>query len=175
MLLLRQDHSAIMNDPDDFGFGDISPNTLEAEKQHEQKQQQEMNDPDDFGFGDVGPNTLEAEQRREQEQQEETNDPDDFGFGDISPNTLEAEQQQEEQEEQEMNDMDDFGFGDIAPTHWKQNINKNNNIIETHNEYWQPLLRRRDEGTQYRRNFVICATSDDNRRTDNPRGRHAML
>ena len=62
MLLLCLDHSAIMNDPDDFGFGDISPNTLEAEKQHEQEQQQEMNDPDDFGFGDVSPNTLEGEE-----------------------------------------------------------------------------------------------------------------
>ena len=29
---------ATMNDPDDFGFGDISPNTLEAEHQLEQKQ-----------------------------------------------------------------------------------------------------------------------------------------
>ena len=62
MLLLRLDHSAIMNALDDFGLGDVIPNTLEAEKQHEQEQQQEMNDPDDFGFGDVSPNTLEAEQ-----------------------------------------------------------------------------------------------------------------
>ena len=62
LLLLHPDHSAIMNDLDDFGFGDISPNTLEAEKQHEQEQQQETNDPDDFGFGDISPNTLEAEQ-----------------------------------------------------------------------------------------------------------------
>ena len=68
-----------------------------------------------------------------------------------------------------------LGLVMLAPTHWKQNINKNNNIIETHNEYRQPLLRRRDEGTQYRRNFVICATSDNDRRMDNPRGRHAML
>ena len=42
-----------MNDLDDFGFVDVIPNTLEAEKQHEQEQQQEMNDPDNFGFGDV--------------------------------------------------------------------------------------------------------------------------
>ena len=62
MLLLRLDHSAIMNDLYDFGFSDIIPNTLEAEKQHEQEQQQETNDPDDFGFGDISPNTLEAEQ-----------------------------------------------------------------------------------------------------------------
>ena len=62
MLLLHPDHSAIMNDLDGFRFGDISPNTLEAEKQQEQEQQEEMNDLDDFGFGDVSPNTLEAEQ-----------------------------------------------------------------------------------------------------------------
>ena len=58
MLLLHLDHSAIMNDLDDFGFGDISPNTLEAEEQ----QQEETNDLDDFGFGDVSHNTLEAEE-----------------------------------------------------------------------------------------------------------------
>ena len=29
-----------MNDLDDFGFGDISPNTLEAEHQQEQEQEQ---------------------------------------------------------------------------------------------------------------------------------------
>ena len=40
----------------------LAPNTLDAEKQHEQEQQQEMNDPDNFGFGDVNPNTLEAEE-----------------------------------------------------------------------------------------------------------------
>ena len=62
MLLLCPDHSAIMNDPDDFGFCDIIPNTFEAEKQHEQEQQQETNDLDDFEFGDISPNTLEAEQ-----------------------------------------------------------------------------------------------------------------
>ena len=55
MLLLHPDHSAIMNDPDDFGLGDVIPNTLEAEKQHEQQQQEEMNNPDGLGFGDVGP------------------------------------------------------------------------------------------------------------------------
>ena len=71
VLLLHLDHSAIMNDPDNSGFGDVSPNTLEAEKQHEQQQQQETNDPDDFGFGDVSPNTLEAEQQQQQEQQQE--------------------------------------------------------------------------------------------------------
>ena len=49
------DHSGIMNDPDDFGFGDVSPNTLEAEQQHEQEPEQELNDPDDFGFGDIRP------------------------------------------------------------------------------------------------------------------------
>ena len=85
MLLLHPDHSAIMNDLDNFGFGHIIPNTLEAEKQHEQEQQQETNDLDDFGFGDISPNTLESEQRQEQEQQQEMNDLDDFGFGDISP------------------------------------------------------------------------------------------
>ena len=37
-----------------------------------------MNDADDFGFGDISPNTLEAEQRQEQQQQQETNDLDDF-------------------------------------------------------------------------------------------------
>ena len=36
--------------------------TLEAEEQQEQEQQEEMNDLDDFGFGDVSPNTFEAEQ-----------------------------------------------------------------------------------------------------------------
>ena len=118
---------------------------------------------------------MEAEQQQEQEHQQETNDPDNFGFGDVSPNTLEAEQQQEQQQEEEMNDTDDLGLVTLAPTHWKQFINKNNNIIETHNEYWQPLLRRRDEGTQYRRNLVICAMLDNDRRMDNPRGRHAML
>ena len=50
-------HSAIMNDLDDFGFGDVSPNTLDAEQQHEQELEQESNDLDDFGFGDVSPNT----------------------------------------------------------------------------------------------------------------------
>ena len=101
------------------------------------------------------------------------NNTDDFRFGDVSPNTLEAEQQQEQ--EQETNDMDDFGFGDISPNTLEAEHQKINNIIETHNEYRQPFLRRRDEGTQYRRNFVICATSDDDRRMDNPRGRYAML
>ena len=96
VLLLHLDQSAIMNDPVDFGFGDISPNTLEAEQQQEQQPEQETNDPDNFGFGDISPNALEAEHQQEQEQQpeQETNDLDDFGFGDISPNTLEAEHQQ---------------------------------------------------------------------------------
>ena len=53
------------NNLDNFGFGDICPNTLEAE--HQQEQEQESNDPDDFGFGDVSPNTLEAEHQQEQE------------------------------------------------------------------------------------------------------------
>ena len=58
-----------MNDLDNFGFGDVSPNTLEADHQQEQEQQpeQEMNDLDDFGFGDISPNTLEAEHQQEQE------------------------------------------------------------------------------------------------------------
>ena len=86
-----------MNDPDDFQFGDISPNTLEAEHQQEQEPEQESNDPDDFGFGDISPNTLEAEHQQEQEPEQESNDLDDFGFGDISPNTLEAEHQQEQE------------------------------------------------------------------------------
>ena len=98
MLLLRPDHSAIMNDPDDFGFGDVRPNTLEAEQQHEQEPEQELNDPDNFGFGD-SPNTLEADHQQEQEQEpeQESNDLDNFGFGDVSPNSLEAEHQQEQE------------------------------------------------------------------------------
>ena len=97
VLLLHLDHSAIMNDLDDFGFGDVSPNTLEAEHQQEQEPEQEWNDPDNFGFGDVSPNMLEAEHQQEQEPEQESNDPDNFGFGDVSPNTLEAEHQDEQQ------------------------------------------------------------------------------
>ena len=84
MLLLCLGHSAIMNDLDDFGFGDVSPNTLDAEQQHEQELEQESNNPDDFGFGDVSPNTLETEQQQEQEPEQESNDLDNFGFGDDS-------------------------------------------------------------------------------------------
>ena len=97
VLLLHPDHSAIMNDLDNFGFGDISPSTLEAEQEHEQEPEQEWNDPDDLGFGDISPNTLEAEHQQEQEPEQESNDPDDFGFGDISPNTLDTEHQQEQE------------------------------------------------------------------------------
>ena len=35
--------SATMNDPDDFGFGNIGPNTLEMENQQEQEPEQESN------------------------------------------------------------------------------------------------------------------------------------
>ena len=64
----------------------------------------------------------------------------------------------------------------LAPTHWKQNINKNKNRIQAHNKILlQPLLRRRDKGTQYRRNFVICTRSDDDRRMDNHRERQKQL
>ena len=77
-----------------------------------------MNDLDDFGFGNIGPDTLEMENQQEQEPEQEsntstqqntaetihqlatTNDLDDFGFGDVSPNTLEAEHQQEQEQEQ---------------------------------------------------------------------------
>ena len=83
-----------MNDLDDFGFGNIGPNTLEMENYKEQEPEQEpeqesntstqqntaatvhqlptMNDPDDFGFGDVSPNTLEADHQQEQEQNTST-------------------------------------------------------------------------------------------------------
>ena len=76
------------------------------------------------------------------------NDPDNFGFGDISPNTLEAEHQQEQGQEQN---------------------------TSTQQILLQPLLRRREEGTQYRRNFVSCTRSDNNRRMDNHRERHAVV
>ena len=72
-----------------------------------------MNDLDDFGFGNIGPDTLETDNQQEQEPEQEfqytihqlatMNDLDDFGFGDISPNTLEAEHQQEQEQEQEQN------------------------------------------------------------------------
>ena len=97
VLLLHPDHSAIMNDPDDYRFGDVSPNTLEAEHQQVQEPEQESNDLDDFGFGDISSNTLEAEHQQEQEPEQESNDPDNFGFGNISPNTLEEEHQQEQE------------------------------------------------------------------------------
>ena len=97
VLLLHPDHSAIMNDPDDFGLGDISPNTLEAQHQQEQEPEQESNNPDNFGFGDISPITLKEQHQQEQEPEQESNDPDNFGFGDISPNTLEAEHQQEQE------------------------------------------------------------------------------
>ena len=66
VLLLCPDHSATMNDLDNFGFGNIGPDTLETENQQEEEPEQESNtstqqntaatnDPDDFGFGDVSP------------------------------------------------------------------------------------------------------------------------
>ena len=90
VLLLCLDHSATMNDPDDFGFGNIGPDTLETENQQEQEPEPEsntstqqntaatihqlatMNNLEDFGFGDVSPNSLEAEHQQEQEQEQNT-------------------------------------------------------------------------------------------------------
>ena len=147
VLLLHPDHSAIMNDPDDFGFGDVSPNTLEAEHQQEQEPEQESNNPDDLGSVTLAPTHWKQSINKNKNQNKNR----------MIWMTL--------------------GLVMLAPTHWKQNINKNKNknIIQAHNEYWQPLLRRRDKGTQYRRNFVICTMSDDNRRMDNHRESHAVL
>ena len=125
-----------------------------------------MNDPDDFGLGNIGPDTLETENQQEQEPEQESNTS-------TQQNTATTIHQLAT-----MNDLDDFGFGDVSPNTLEQNINKNKNKnrIQAHNKILlQPLLRRRDEVTQYRRNFVIYARSDDDRRMDNHRERHAMV
>ena len=123
-----------------------------------------MNDPDDFGFGNIGPNTLEMENQQEQEPEQESNTS-------TQQNTAAAIHQLDQRTIQMT-----VALVTLAPTHWKQNINKSKNRIQAHNKILlQPLLRRRDEGTQYRRNFVICTRSDDDRRMDNHRERHAVV
>ena len=126
-----------------------------------------MNDPDDFGFGNIGPDTLEMENQQDQELEQESNT---------------STQQSTAATIHQLATMNEIwttlALVMLAPTHWKQNINKNKNKnrIQAHNKILlQPLLRRRDEGTQYRRNFVICTRSDDNRRMDNHRERHAVV
>ena len=44
----------------------------EQESQHTIHQLPTMNNPDNFGFGDISPNTLEAERQQEQEQEQNT-------------------------------------------------------------------------------------------------------
>ena len=43
-----------------------------TEQEQEQQQEQETNNMDDFGFGDISPNTLEAEHQQEQQHNRNT-------------------------------------------------------------------------------------------------------
>ena len=67
------DHSARMNDLDDFGFGNICPDTLETENQQEQEQEPEqelqytIHQLATTSDGNICPDTLETENQQEQE------------------------------------------------------------------------------------------------------------